>query len=177
MAAVNLDYLAGRRSNWAGMMALAIGVAGLISVVWYYRDLSREISDQEVLVSSLQERGKSRSMSPVAEMRDAEQIARETKQANAVILALSLPWKELFEAFEATRTNEVAVLAIEPDAQKGLVRISAEAKKLENMLDYVSSLQKIAFFREVLILNHQIQDQDPEKPIRFVLQAAWEIQR
>lgn len=177
MAAVNLDYLEGRSSNWAGMMALAIGVAGLISVGWHYRDLSREISEQETLVSRLQERGKSMSVSPDAGMRDAEQVARETRQANAAILALSLPWKQFFDAIEVTRTNDVAVLAIEPDAQKGLVRISAEAKTFGSMLSYVSSLQKIALFREVLILNHQIQDQDPQKPIRFVLQAAWEIQR
>jgi hypothetical protein len=123
----------------------------------------------------LQTRGNSQTISPVAETRDAEQIVRETKQANAAILALSLPWKDLFEAFEATRTSEVAVLAIEPDAQKGIVHINAEAKKLESMLDYVSSLQKIIMFREVLILDHQIQDQDPQKPIRFDLQATWEI--
>ena len=177
MRAVNLDYLADRRANWVGMVALAIGLAGMIAVMWYYRELSREISSQEMLVSRLQEKEKSRSAPPVTEIRGAEQIARETKQANTVILALSLPWKELFEAFEASRDNEVAVLAIEPDAQKGMVHITAEAKKLESMLDYSASLQKIALFREVLIMSHQIQDQDPEKPIRFILQAAWEIQR
>jgi hypothetical protein len=177
MAAVHLDYLAGRRSNWPGILALAIGVASLMSAVWYYRDLSREISDQEALVSKLRERENGRSMSTVTETRDAEQVARETKQVNAAILALSLPWNEFFEAFEATRTDDVAVLAIEPDAQKGLVRISAEANKLENMLNYVATLQKIAMFREVLILNHQIQDQDPQKPIRFVVQAVWGMQR
>ncbi len=177
MTTVNLDYLASRHSNWVGMLVLALGVVGSISAVWCYRDLNREISDQEVMVARLQERGKRLSTSTVADGRDAEQIDRETKQANAAILALSLPWKELFEAFEVSRTNEVAVLSIEPDVQKGLVRISAEAKKMGSMLDYVSTLQKIALFREVTILNHQIQEQDPEKPIRIVLQAAWEMQR
>ncbi len=176
MRAVNLDYLAGRRSHWAGIMALAIGAVALISVVWHYRDLSQEISDQELVISKLQERAKGASVSPNTEMRDAEQTARETKQANAAILALSLPWKELFEAFEATRTNDVAVLAIEPDPQKGLVRISAETKQFESMLNYASTLQKVALFREVLIVSHEIQDQDPQKPIRFVVQAAWEAQ-
>lgn len=177
MASVNLDYLAGRRINWSGMLALAIGAVGLASAVWYYRGLSMEISNQKMLISRLQEQVNGRSIFPEAEMRDAEQIARETKQANAAILALSLPWKDFFHAFESTRTNDVAVLAIEPDAQKGVVRITAEAKKMESMLNYVSILQKIASFREVLILSHQIQEQDPQKPVRFVLQAAWEIQR
>lgn len=91
MASVNLDYLAGRRINWSGMLALATGVMGLASAVWYYRGLSMEISDQKMLVSRLQEQVNGRSISPEAAMRDAEQIARETKQANAAILALSLP--------------------------------------------------------------------------------------
>jgi len=177
VAAIDLDYLADRRFNLAGVIAIAIGVAALISMVWYYHDLSLKISNQEIRVSRLKERGKSLLVTPVAQARDAEQVIRETKQANTVILALSLPWEALFEALESSQTKEVAVLAIEPDAKKGLVRISAEAKKLESMLDYVANLQKIALFREVLVLNHQIQDQDPEKPIRFVLQAAWEIQR
>lgn len=173
MAAVNLDYCPGKRAHWAGLLALAIGAAGLASALWCYRDLGRELAHSEALLAKLQDRDKSESMPVVVGARDSEQIARETKQANAAILELSLPWKELFGAFEASQTNAVAVLAIEPDVQKGLVHISAEAKKLESMLAYVASLQKIALFREVLILNHQIQDQDPEKPVRFVLQAAW----
>ena len=63
MADMDLDYLKGKRSNWGGVMALAIGVAGLLFVMWYYRDLSREISDQEMLVSRLHEPEKGRFMS------------------------------------------------------------------------------------------------------------------
>lgn len=177
MAAVNLDYCAVKRAHWAGLLVLAIGAAGLASALWCYRDLGRELAYREALLAKLQDRERSESMPVAAEARDTEQIVRETKQANAAILELSLPWKELFDAFEVSQTSAVAVLAIEPDAQKGVVRISAEVKKLESMLDYVASLQKIALFREVLILNHQIQDQDPERPVRFVLQAAWWTQR
>jgi Tfp pilus assembly protein PilN len=177
MQAVNLDYLAGKRSNWVGMLALVLGSVSLLLVVWQYRDLVWKTSDQEMRVAKLQAQEKNR-YSPIAsEVRDEEQTARETKQANAVILQLSLPWKDLFEALEATRTNEVAVLSIEPNVKNGLVNISAEAKKLDSMLDYAASLQKLALFREVLILNHQVQEQDPEKPIRFVVQAVWELQR
>ena len=176
VAAVDLDYVTGKRFSRVGMAILASGILFLVSVAWYYHALGLKISDAEMLVSRLKEAEKNTHLSPVTETRDAKQIVGETKQANAVILALSLPWKEFFEAFEVSQINDVAVLAIEPDVMKGVVHISAEAKKLESMLDYVSSLQKIALFREVLILNHQIQEQDPQKPIRFVLQASWEIQ-
>jgi len=175
MAAENLDYLAGRRVNWAGILALVVGLSGSLSAGWYSLELSRKLSEQEARVSGLQEREAGRAVS--ADTGDAEQIARETKQANAVILALSLPWKEFFDAVEATGSSDVAVLAIDPDAQKGLVRINAEANRLESMLKYVSRLQKIAMFRDVVILNHQIQEQDPQKPVRFTVQAAWEIRQ
>ncbi|HTN94274.1 MAG TPA: hypothetical protein VMJ33_06830 [Gallionella sp.] len=177
MPALNLDYIAGGRFNWPGMLVLAIGVTVLFLSIWHYRALSTEIYSHEVLVSRLQERVNGGPVSPGAEMRDAEQIAREIRQANAAILALSLPWKDLFDAFEANRAKDVAVLAIEPDAQKGIVRITAEGRNFESMLNYISSLQKIALFREVVILNHQIQERDPQKPVRFVAQAAWEMKR
>jgi Tfp pilus assembly protein PilN len=176
MQAVDLDYLADKRPNWIGLMVLAIGAIALVLMVGHYRDLNRKISDQELLVSRLQAQNKNSFASPASENRSDEQIARETKRANAAILQLSLPWRDLFEALEATRKNDVAILAIEPDVKKGLVNISAEAKKLDSMLDYAASLQKVALFREVLILNHQVQEQDTEKPIRFVVQAAWELQ-
>jgi hypothetical protein len=177
MQAVNLDYLADKRINWIGLMALSIGAIALVLMVSHFRDLSRKISDQELLVDKLKGERRSSFSPPASENRSDEQIARETKQANAAIRQLSLPWKDLFEALEATRTAEVAILAIEPDVNKGLVNISAEAKKLDSMLDYAASLQKVALFHEVLILNHQVQEQDPEKPVRFVVQAAWELQR
>jgi Tfp pilus assembly protein PilN len=176
MPAVNLDYVGGRTSNWAGVLVLAIGLAGLGSTLWYYHDLRGNLSVKEMLASRLQEQEKSLFARPVAEARDAEQMALETKQANAAILELSLPWKGLFEALEATWSSEVAVLAIEPDAQNGVVRIRAEARRLDSMINYMSSLQRLAIFREVLIVSHQIQDQDPQKPVRFILQARWERQ-
>jgi Tfp pilus assembly protein PilN len=177
MQAVNLDYLAGKRSDWLSVMVLALGIIGLLLVVLHYRELNLKIFDQEMLVAQLQEQEKSTHILPATEVRSDEQTARETKQVNAAIHQLSLPWKELFAAIETTRTHDVAVLVIEPDVNKGLVNISAEGKKLDSMLDYAASLQKVVLFREVVILNHQVQEQDPEKPIRFVVQAAWERQQ
>lgn len=177
MQAVNLDYLASKRWVGLGMVALALGIMSLLLVTLHYRNLSQKITDQEILVAKLQAQEKSTYILPASEVRSDEQTARETKQVNAAIHQLSLPWKDLFAAIETTRTNNVAVLAIEPEVNKGLVNISAEAKKLDSMLDYAASLQKVILFREVVILNHQVQEQDPEKPIRFVVQAAWEKQQ
>lgn len=177
MQAVHLDYLAGKRLSWLGVTALGLGIMGLLLVTLHYRNLSQKIFDQDMLVEKLQAQEKSTYMFPATEVRSDEQTARETKQVNAAIHQLSLPWKDLFAAIEGTRTNDIAVLSIEPEVSKELVNISAEAKKLDSMLDYAANLHKVALFREVVILNHQVQEQDPEKPIRFVVQAVWGTQQ
>ena len=90
-----------------------------------------------------------------------------------IILELNLPWKELFDAVESYRKDDIAVLAMEPDAQKGLVRISGEAKSLDSLVVYLAYLQKIPLLRDIELVNHQIREQDPQQPVRFMLQATW----
>ncbi|HMC13339.1 MAG TPA: PilN domain-containing protein [Gallionellaceae bacterium] len=172
MEPLKLDYQANARNIWIGIMILAAGLAWMLIVVWYYQEENGKISDQETLAASVRNISAFRVSAASAEG-DAEQVSQEIKQANAVILELGLPWKELFEAFESSQKKNVAVLAIEPDAQKGLVRISGEAKSLDSLPDYLAYLQKVPLFQDVVLLNHQIQDQDPQKPARFMLQAAW----
>ncbi len=53
---------------------------------------------------------------------------------------LSLPWNALFKAVEASGGQSIALLSLEPDLQKGMVKISGEAKDLEALLNYVRQL-------------------------------------
>ena len=176
MEPLKFDYLADGRNVWTGGAALVAGLLAMLVVAWNYQEESQKISQQEILVNSVKNASVTRSAISTSE-KDPEQVALEVKQANSIILELSLPWKELFDAFESSRHSDIAVLAIEPDAQKGLVRISGEAKSLESLPRYIAYLQKISLFQDVALLNHQIQDQDPQKPVRFMLQATWSLLR
>ena len=177
MQPLKLDYQADGHKAWIGMTVLGAGLAAVLSLAWNYQEDDRNLSLLEAQLANMTSKGAAATLALNADGRNAEQVAQEIKQANATILELSLPWKELFEAFESSRNSDVAVLTIEPDAQKGLVRIGAEAKSLNSLLDYMAYLQKIPFFKEVSLLNHQIQDQDPQKPVRFMIQASWGVQR
>ena len=63
---------------------------------------------------------------------------------------------------------------MEPDLRKGTVTISGEAKDLAALLDYIKQLGTRDVFGSVLLQNHQIQQADPEKPMRFSLLAVLE---
>jgi Tfp pilus assembly protein PilN len=174
MEPLKLDYLTDGRSIWIGAVALVAGLFALLLVVWNYQEVNQKISQQEVLVANVRHANVAREAMTTTE-KDSEQVALEIKQANSIILELSLPWKELFDAFESSLHSDIAVLAIEPDAQKGLVRISGEAKSLDSLPGYIAYLQKISLFKDVALLNHQIQEQDPQRPVRFMLQATWSL--
>jgi len=169
---MKLDYLSDGHNVRIGLIVLLMGLSGTMFMLWSYQQESQKISRQEALIASIRSERTSRlEILPVE--KDSEQIALETSQAKAIILELNLPWKELFEAIESYSKDDVAVLAIEPDAQKGLVRINAEAKSLDSLLAYLAYLQKIPLFKDVELVNHQVQEQDPQQPVRFMLQAAW----
>ena len=106
--------------------------------------------------------------------RTLEETERELKLANEVLQKLTVPWETLFMALEKTRGDKIVLLAVEPDARKGLVRITAEAKTAEDMLDYLRRLGNEAAFSRVILVNHQIQQQDSERPLRFSLIVNWE---
>jgi Tfp pilus assembly protein PilN len=92
---------------------------------------------------------------------------------NRAVLQLNLPWRALHDAVATSTPGTIALLALEPDARKRSLKITAEAKNSDDMVDYVAALKEQPLFADVVILRHQVNDQDPNRPIRFQLEAAW----
>lgn len=176
MQALKLDYLSDGRNIWSGILLLAAGVLASVFVIWNYYEGSLKIARQESLLESIRSEKSSRLDKIPVEV-NSEEITLETKEAKSVILELNLPWKELFAAVESYQKGDIGVLSIEPDSQKDMVRINAEAKSMDSMLAYIAYLQKTPLFREVELINHQIQEQDPQHPVRFMLQASWGVRK
>lgn len=99
-----------------------------------------------------------------------EQVAR----ANGIIRQLALPWDRLFEALEKASSRDVAVLSIEPDPSRGLLRAGAEAKNAKAMFAYLQGLGKSGFLQDPVLLSHQLRQEDPLRPIQFTFSASWQ---
>lgn len=100
---------------------------------------------------------------------EAEAIAG----ALAVVGHLAGPGERLFVTLEAIDQPDVALLAITPDTRKRVLRIQAEARGFEAMLAYLHVLEQSRAFTQVMLLEHEIQERDPQRPLRFSLSAAW----
>ena len=93
---------------------------------------------------------------------------------NAAILQLNLPWRDLAAALGEATPGTIALLALEPDAKRRTVRISAEARSSDEMLAYITRLQAEEWFSSVVLLRHEVMEQDPNRPLRFQVSVQWE---
>lgn len=175
MRALRLDYQRSARPfPWAGLAVLASALLALGLAAARHHQLNECIAQYEARIDrDGRTAGRdARALRPVS-AETARRQAQEVQHANQVLRQLSLPWEALFRAVEASGGGDVALLSMEPDLNKGTVAISAEAKDFDAMLAYVSRLGERDVFGSVLLKNHQVQQADPEKPIRFSLLAEW----
>lgn len=178
MRALHLDYQRRtRRVSWIGLAVLGSALAALVLTAAHTRQLGQEIARWESRVDHEARLAghRARALLPASAEAAREQVL-EVQHANQVLRQLSLPWDALFSAVEASGGKHVALLSMEPDLKTGTVTISAEAKNFDAMLDYVRQLGKREVFGSVLLQNHQVQQTDPQKPVRFSLRAAWKME-
>jgi hypothetical protein len=88
-------------------------------------------------------------------------------------MQLNLPWRALQDAIGAATPPTIAMLALEPDARKRSMKITAEAKSSDAMIAYVEELKKQELFSDVALTRHEINELDPARPIRFQIEAEW----
>lgn len=174
MPKLRLDYQRGIDFfPWGGLLLLVVALATLIATGVHYRNLSTQAALLESRADGIQRATQRPPPGGRAGKRMALDLALEVKRANEVLRQLSVPWGGLFQTVESIDGKDVTLLALEPDMEKRLVKISGEAKNIAAMLDYIKQLENRNVFGIVYLQSHHTQLQDPEKPVRFVLQAIW----
>jgi Tfp pilus assembly protein PilN len=165
LRSIDLDFVAAPRAAWAGRALLLAGVVALLGacalagLAWNSRQAERDALSQLAMVTAP---AAVRAPADPAQVRAAQRVGRE----------LQMPWGELLAAIESVPARDVAVLAIEPAAARQSLRITADARHPDAMLDYLAALKRQAL-TEVVLTSHQVQSQIPGNPIRFQVQAQW----
>jgi hypothetical protein len=173
MRALHLDF---RREDsgkkLAGIAIFAAGIAAALASGAQYSHVAEEIARLEAGVhqSGMVARRQAAAQRPAI---DGQKVALEIKRASEVAYELKLPWNELFASVEAAKSPDVALLSIESDTGKRRLKIAAEAKDLQAMLVYLRVLGAQPKLANIYLQNHQVQRQDPQQPVRFVLGADW----
>ena len=156
-----------------GVVLLIISLALALQIARQYLHSTQLLSTLEDKADKVERMARKHDVNLKADPKSREQITREVTRANEVLRRITLPWDELFRAVESASPKDVALLTMEPDSDKQLLKIVGEAKDVAAMLDYVRKLEGNAMFRMVTLQSHQVQQQDPQRPIRFALVADW----
>jgi len=164
---LELDYVAApRRPRALGLLVLAIGIAAAAVLVERYRSVGVELQRLET----------GRSLLGPAQLamraRSPERLDEEAKRVEAVLRQLALPWGAIIESVEGATSADVALLQLQPDAQQRQLRLGAEARSRQAMLEYLRRLAAARGLGEVHVVSHQVQLEEPHQPVRFTVQAS-----
>ena len=159
MQRLDLDFVrsprGSRRAGWA-LLALALAVTGDMGL--RFLQLEGVVKENERTVARLQPR------------RGAPQVgADELAAARDTVARLGLPWTRLFGALEGAASDDVALLAIEPDPKNGTVKISGDSKDYLAALTYVMNLSRSDALSHVQLVRHEAH---PDA-VSFQISAAW----
>lgn len=176
MPALQLDFHSDRRKpRWPDVALLAAGLAGALALAIHSVTVFSEIRALEVQHDEFQRKTDRGAPDPRLAALDARHLETEVRHANDVLTQLALPWETLFKDIESSSQNHVALLAIQPDSDKRLIKITGEARDLAAMLGYLRFLQGRESLTDVYLQSHHIEQRTAERPVQFVLVASWVI--
>lgn len=170
---IQLDYgTAAKPFPWLGaaLFGLAAGTLA-ISAAFYYHTVERT-AYWEARSSRY---GDDSSRQTAVDPRDLKETALEIRHANQVLGQITIPWDRLFNAVEWSSASNVALLTIEPDAERHQVKIIGEAKNLPALWGYMGHLAEQDAFSRVLLRSHQVERRELENPVRFTLLVEWRV--
>jgi hypothetical protein len=156
------------RPRAGGILGMAVLLLGLIGAV---------MVALEFHASSLTRSGLELRLDALASVRNAgASHAANAEEAGPLVNELGAPWSLLLQELETASQDlggAVAVLAVEPDREKGRLRIVAETRDLATALAYIERLQKSQALRFPMLDSHEVRAEDHDRPIRFQLSAEW----
>jgi len=167
MRRLELDFLRQKPAiPAAAWLLLALGLVLSALAASRYTDIQQGIARETALAKQYE---RERRLKPAR----SKAVAAPAEAGVQDQALLEKPWGELFARLERTRPDKVAFLALEADARKAEAVITAEARTPGQMLDYVNTLRKQPGFASVSLSSHIIDDENPQRPLQFVLRLKW----
>lgn len=174
MRKTDLDFIRRPRPlRVAGVMLLLLSLLGLATLIVEYRQRTAELAALDAQLHRSMQLQRKAAAAVAVDNRSSKQLALELLLAQRVIDQLAMPWDTLFQTLETTLGDDVSLLGVVPDAEKMTLTINAEARTLAAMVAYQTRLADEALFQDVYISSHQTQQQDQQKPVRFLVSARW----
>ena len=153
------------------MLALALL---LLMMVWQrYTHINQQLLTLDQSIQQLKERKGLKPAEPQLQAKSSADLLAKIEEAKKLASFLMIPWGDVLNALESSAQDDLALLAIEPDAKKRQLKITAEAKNKDVMFSYLEKLEVSSELANVYLLKHEVVEDVDQHPIRFVAVATW----
>lgn len=151
------------------LAAIAVTTAlAAAAVFWQWQHLDRQLAEAtQAIAEAGQEIVARTPPAPLPLLLAEPQIVA----INSAIAQLNTPWPAVLDAFERLADTEIALLQIEPDHRRRLVKGVAEARDHQRMLGYLELLGSTAPFAGAMVTRQEVNEKDPNRPLRFMFEA------
>ncbi|SBT06110.1 conserved hypothetical protein [Candidatus Accumulibacter aalborgensis] len=176
MKPLDIDFV--DRSLWRRPLAsrqrqilIGIGVAEALTalvVVWQWRQLDGQLDETKQAIALARQEIVARTPPVPAPLLLSEP---QIVAINSAIGQLNTPWPALLDGFERVASTDIALLQIEPDHRRRLVKGVAEARDHQRMVDYLELLGSVAPFAGAMVTRQEVNEKDPNRPLRFMFEA------
>ncbi|BAN50725.1 hypothetical protein [Metapseudomonas resinovorans] len=176
MRPLELDFQRSHLSSIPGWILLGGGMLMAVLMLGAHLHTRAQVearsAELQRVEQQLQKRGLRQAPLSAGEEKNRAASMAEMRRVTA---QMNLPWDGLFATLEGQSRKDVALLSLTPDARKGQLRITAEARNLPAMLAFHRELEASDALSDVSLLNHEIVAEQAERPIRFNLMATWGV--
>jgi hypothetical protein len=166
---IQLDFAAPvRRSTAAGLLLCLAGIAAATVVGVEFRSALVERARLDGAIDAIADQRRTR-VDTVGRAAAETEFAKMSRE-------LAIPWTKLLTELEAASNDmasQVSLLHVEPDADKHVVRITAEVRSLPDALAYLERLQRSPVLRYPMLESHERRKDDPEHAVLIKIAAEW----
>jgi hypothetical protein len=174
MQRLSLDLVGSPVPAWPGRLLLATAVLCALFSYQHYLAVSASNAAVQSELAQLDVANQKLQIHQTPTL-SSVQLEIEQRRVQEVVSLLLLPWRDLFTALESASHRDVALLTIEPDHKKHLLRITAEAKNFDIVVGYLKRLGDIPQLKSVHLLRYEVREDDKQHPLRFTIEASWQL--
>jgi hypothetical protein len=173
MRAIHLDFASNRKPSLLGLVMFALALLVLMMVWQRYTHINQQLLTLDQSIQELKERKGLKPAEPQLQAKSSADLLAKIEEAKKLASFLMIPWGDVLNALELSALDDLALLAIEPDAKKRQLKITAEAKNKDVMFNYLEKLEASSELANVYLLKHEVFEDVDQHPIRFVAVATW----
>jgi DNA-binding TFAR19-related protein (PDSD5 family) len=159
-----------------GLVIFALALLALLTIWQRHHNINQQLIMLDQSILQLKASKGLEPAEPELQAKSSADLLAKIEEAKKLANFLMIPWGDVLNALEASALNELALLAIEPDAKKRQIKITAEAKNKDILFSYLEKLEASDELANVYLLKHEIVEDVDQHPIRFVAVTTWKDQ-